>query len=117
MPRALIMGAAGQDGSYLAELLLEKNYEVHGVVRSTTDLSRLQSITGNPALINRRFFLHHGDLADAASIRRIVSETAPDELYHLACQSHVAVSFEQIEPTCESIAIGTLRLLETARAL
>jgi GDPmannose 4,6-dehydratase len=117
MPRALIMGAAGQDGSYLAELLLEKNYEVHGVVRSTTDLSRLQAVTGNPALVNRRFFLHHGDLADAPTIRRIVSETVPDELYHLACQSHVGLSFEQIESTCESIAIGTVRLLELARSL
>ena len=110
MRRALITGIAGQDGSYLAEWLLAKNYEVHGIVRESSCLKRLQ--TGHPQLV-----LHRADLNDPASVRRILNETAPEELYHLGAQSHVGLSFEQAEATCESIAIGTLRLLEMVRAL
>ena len=110
MRRALITGIAGQDGSYLAEWLLAKNYEVHGVVRESSCLKRLQSFS-------HQLILHRADLDHPASLRRILNETSPDELYHLGGPSHVGSSFEQAEATCESIAIGTLRLLEIVRAL
>ncbi len=110
MPRALITGIAGQDGSYLAEWLLARDYEVHGIVRESSCLKRLQSFKA-------RLVLHCADLNDSATVRRILTETAPDEVYHLGGQSHVGLSFEQAEATCESIAIGTLRLLEMIRAL
>ena len=110
MPRAFITGIAGQDGSYLAEWLLAKNYEVHGLVRETTKLQRVQAFQS-------RLVLHRGDLSDASVVRGILREAAPDELYHLGGQSHVGASFEQAEATCESIAMGTLRLLENIRAL
>jgi len=110
MRRALITGIAGQDGSYLAEWLLAKNYEVHGIVRESSCLKRLQSFS-------HQLILHHADLDHPASLRRILNETSPDELYHLGGPSHVGLSFEQAEATCESISIGTLRLLEIVRAL
>src|SRR6185369_873367 len=112
MPRALIIGVAGQDGSYLAELLLEKKYEVHGVARRSTSLDRIQYLHGDAA-----FKIHPADLTDPATLRKVVAETAPDEVYHLAAQSHVGASFEQIESTCEVVGLGTLRLLEAARGL
>ena len=110
MPRALITGIAGQDGSYLAEWLLAKGYEVHGIVRTSTDLKRLRDSRS-------RLTLHHADLGDSPALQRILKETAPDELYHLGGQSHVGQSFEQAEATSQSVAIGTLRLLEIVRAL
>ena len=110
MRRALITGIAGQDGSYLAEWLLAKNYEVHGIVRENSCLNRLQSFS-------HQLILHCADLNHPSSLRRILNETSPDELYHLGGQSHVGLSFEQAEATCESIAIGTLRLLEIIRTL
>jgi GDPmannose 4,6-dehydratase len=119
MPRALITGITGQDGSYLAELLLDKDYEVHGVVRRTSTLerSRLTHLFHNPAIYNRRLFLHYGDLNDPTSLRRILLQTSPEEAYHLAGQSHVGLSFEMVESTCEATAMGTLRLLEMIRDL
>jgi GDPmannose 4,6-dehydratase len=119
MPSALITGITGQDGSYLAELLLQKGYEVHGVVRRTSTLerSRLTHLFHNPAIYNRRLFLHYGDLNDPTSLRRILLETSPEETYHLAGQSHVGLSFEMVESTCEATAMGTLRLLEMIRDL
>jgi GDPmannose 4,6-dehydratase len=115
MPRALITGVAGQDGSYLAELLLEKGYEVHGLARPAghSDRSRLNHLLNDPAILNHRLFLHDGDICDAASLRRVLTATTPDEIYHLAGQSQVGQSFEKIEATCETIGMGTLRLLKT----
>ena len=110
MRRALITGIAGQDGSYLAEWLLAKDYEVHGIVRENTCLKRLQSFS-------HRLTLHRADLNHPSSMRRILNETLPNELYHLGGQSHVGLSFEQAEATGESIAIGTLRLLEIIRTM
>jgi GDPmannose 4,6-dehydratase len=115
MPRALITGISGQDGSYLAELLLEKNYEVHGIVRPTSDCFRLNHLLDNPEIYQRRLFLHQSDLTHSGSIGAILGDTSPDELYHLAGQSHVGRSLEMVEPTCEMTAMGTLRLLEIIR--
>jgi GDPmannose 4,6-dehydratase len=117
MPRALITGITGQDGSYLAELLIEKGYEVHGVVRQTSGLecSRLKDLYQNPAIYNRRLFLHHASLEDSLKLRRILVEAAAEEIYHLASQSHVGLSFEMVESTCDITAMGTLKLLETLR--
>src|SRR5256885_9506471 len=117
MPRALITGITGQDGSYLSEFLLDKGYEVHGVVRPTTVLehSRVAHLYHDPKIYNRRFFLHPTSLEDYGAMRRIVAEAEPDEVYHLAGQSHVGLSFELVESTCELGAIGTLRLLELLR--
>jgi len=115
MPRALITGISGQDGSYLAELLLEKQYEVHGIVRPTSDCFRLKHLLDNPKIHNRHLFLHQSDLAYPSSVGVILSGTSLDELYHLAGQSHVGLSFEMVEPTCEMTALGTLRLLEIIR--
>src|SRR5580704_1961791 len=119
MTRALITGITGQDGSYLTELLLEKGCEVHGVVRRTSSLdrSRLHHLYSDPKIYGRRLFLHYADLDDATSLRRILAKSAPDELYHLAGQSHVGLSFEIPESACEMTALGTLRLLEMARDL
>lgn len=118
MPRALILGITGQDGSYLAELLLEKGYEVHGAVRRTSAInrSRIQHLANDP-IRNKRLFLHYADLTDPTTLRRVLVRSAPDELYHLAGQSHVGLSFEIPESTCELTAIGTLRLLEMIRDL
>jgi GDPmannose 4,6-dehydratase len=116
MKKALITGITGQDGSYLAELLLEKGYEVHGLVRrsSTFNRGRIDHLTLDPAL-SSRFRLHYGDLADGSSLRRVVETVLPDEVYNLAAQSHVRVSFDQPEYTADIVATGTLRLLEAVR--
>lgn len=117
MPKALITGITGQDGSYLTELLLEEGYEVHGVLRSGSSLDRLQSLRDNPGIYNKQLFLHESELSDLATLRRILFEIEPDEIYHLAGQSHVGLSFEIPEATCELTAMGTLRLLELVRGL
>lgn len=119
MSRALITGITGQDGSYLTELLLEKGYDVHGVVRRTSSLerSRLNHLYSNPDIYNRRLFLHYADLDDPTTLRRVLTRVAPHEIYHLAGQSHVGLSFEIAESTCEMTAMGTLRLLEMVRDL
>jgi GDPmannose 4,6-dehydratase len=117
MPRALLTGITGQDGSYLTELLLERGYEVHGVVRPTTVLehSRLEHLYHNAEIYNRRLFLHRTSLDDYGAMRRIIADAQPDEFYHLAGQTHVGLSFELVESTCELSGMGTLRLLELLR--
>lgn len=117
--RALITGVTGQDGSYLAEFLLEKGYEVHGIKRRTSSLNtdRIDHIYKDPHLENCNFFLHYGDLTDSSNLTRILSEIQPDEVYNLGAQSHVAVSFETPEYTADVDAIGALRLLEAIRFL
>ena len=117
--RALLTGITGQDGSYLTEWLLGQGYEVHGIVRrtSTLDRCRLSHLYNDPQTYNRRLFLHYADLDDATPLRRIVLRIAPHEIYHLAGQSHVGLSFEIPESTCEMTAMGTLRLLEIIRDL
>jgi GDPmannose 4,6-dehydratase len=116
---AVITGITGQDGSYLCELLLEKGYTVHGLVRrsSSTRRSRLDQLFYNREVYDRRLFLHYADLEDATTMRRVLMKTEPDELYHLAGQSHVGVSFEIPESTCQFTGMGTLRLLEILRDL
>lgn len=116
---ALITGVTGQDGAYLASLLLEKGYEVHGVKRrsSSFNTGRIEDIYQDPHVDGARFHLHYGDLTDATNLIRIVQETKPTEIYNLAAQSHVAVSFETPEYTANSDGIGTLRLLEAIRIL
>ncbi|GMR17056.1 MAG: GDP-mannose 4,6-dehydratase [Gammaproteobacteria bacterium] len=115
--RALITGITGQDGAYLAELLLEKGYEVHGIKRraSLFNTDRIDHLYSDPHDPERRMILHYGDLTDATNLIRIVQEVQPDEIYNLAAQSHVAVSFETAEYTANSDALGTLRLLEAIR--
>jgi GDPmannose 4,6-dehydratase len=115
--RALITGITGQDGAYLAEFLLEKGYEVHGVKRraSLFNTDRIDHLYSDPHESNRRMILHYGDLTDATNLIRIVQEVQPHEIYNLAAQSHVAVSFETAEYTANSDALGTLRLLEAIR--
>ncbi|CAM3223844.1 GDP-mannose 4,6-dehydratase [Stackebrandtia soli] len=115
---ALITGISGQDGSYLAELLLDKGYEVHGIVRrsSTINTSRLDEIYQDPHESNRRLFLHYGDITDASMLTNIVRDVAPDEVYNLAAQSHVRVSFDIPDYTGDVTALGTIRLLEAIRA-
>jgi GDPmannose 4,6-dehydratase len=117
--RALITGVTGQDGSYLAEFLLEKGYEVHGIKRraSSFNTERVDHIFQDPHSQNNRFNLHYGDLTDSSNLTRIISEVKPDEVYNLGAQSHVAVSFEAPEYTADVGAIGTLRLLEAIRFL
>ena len=117
--RALITGITGQDGSYLAELLLDKDYEVHGIKRRSSSLntSRIDHLYQEPHRENRNFFLHYGDLTDTSNLVRLIEEIRPDEIYNLAAQSHVAVSFESPEYTADVDAIGTLRLLEAIRFL
>jgi GDPmannose 4,6-dehydratase len=116
-PTALITGITGQDGSYLAELLLGKGYAVHGLVRRTSNLlrSRIEHLRNDPAIYGHTFFLHYSDLSDATTLRRIFRTVQPAEVYHLAGQSHVGLSFEIPESTCEEVAISTLRLLEICR--
>jgi GDPmannose 4,6-dehydratase len=116
---ALVTGITGQDGSYLAELLLEKGYEVHGIKRraSLFNTQRIDHIYQDGMAGNARLFLHYGDLSDSASLTRILAEVQPDEIYNLAAQSHVAVSFEAPEYTSDICALGTLRLLEAIRFL
>ena len=119
MKKALITGITGQDGSYLAELLLDKDYEVHGIKRraSLFNTQRVDHIYEDPHVENSRFRLHYGDLTDSSNLTRILSEVRPDEVYNLGAQSHVAVSFEAPEYTADVDAIGTLRLLEAIRFL
>ena len=118
-PRALITGITGQDGSYLAELLLAKGYEVHGIKRrsSVFNTSRIDHIYEDPHEPNPKLKLHFGDLADSSNLTRLIEETRPDEVYNLGAQSHVAVSFETPEHTADVGALGTLRLLEAIRFL
>ena len=116
---ALITGITGQDGAYLAEFLLNKGYIVHGIKRraSLFNTSRIDHLYRDPHLEGVRFFLHHGDLTDSSNLIRIVQQTNPDEIYNLAAQSHVAVSFESPEYTADVDAVGTLRMLEAIRIL
>jgi GDPmannose 4,6-dehydratase len=116
---ALITGVTGQDGSYLAELLLEKGYEVHGIKRRSSSLNteRVDHIYQDSHEMNQKFFLHYGDLTDSSNLTRIINDVQPDEVYNLGAQSHVAVSFECPEYTADVDAIGTLRLLEAIRFL
>lgn len=117
--RALISGVTGQDGAYLAEFLLAKGYEVHGIKRraSSFNTKRIDHLYRDPHERGVRLFLHHGDVTDSSSLIRIMQQTQPDEVYNLAAQSHVAVSFEQPEYTADTNALGTLRLLEAIRIL
>src|SRR5881628_1440743 len=115
--RALITGITGQDGSYLAELLLSKGYEVHGLIRraSTFNTGRLEPIYDDPHSGRARLFLHYGDLSDASALARLVGQIQPAEIYNLAAQSHVRVSFDSPEYTTDIVATGTVRLLEAIR--
>ena len=119
MRTALITGVTGQDGAYLARLLLLKGYEVHGIKRRSSmfNTQRVDGIYADPHDVHARFHLHYGDLTDATNLIRIIQETQPDEIYNLAAQSHVQVSFETPEYTANSDAVGTLRLLESLRIL
>jgi len=120
MPKvALITGVTGQDGAYLAEFLLKKGYVVHGVKRraSLFNTDRIDHLYQDPHVEHRNFILHYGDLTDATNLIRIVQEVQPDEIYNLAAQSHVMVSFETPEYTANSDAMGTLRILEGIRSL
>jgi GDPmannose 4,6-dehydratase len=115
--KALITGITGQDGSYLAELLLEKGYEVHGIVRraSTFNTKRIDHLFENPEIGNKTFFIHHGDLTDSSNLNRLIQKIQPDEIYNLGAQSHVQVSFEVPEYTADVDGVGTLRLLDAIR--
>ncbi len=119
MKKALITGITGQDGSYLAEFLLTKGYEVHGIKRRSSlfNTQRVDHIYEDPHIENSRFHLHYGDLSDSSNLTRIISQVQPDEVYNLGAQSHVAVSFEAPEYTADVDALGTLRLLEAIRFL
>ena len=116
---ALITGVTGQDGAYLAELLLEKGYEVHGIKRRSSlfNTDRIDHLYQDPHVKDRRFILHHGDLTDSTSLIRIIQQVQPDEIYNLAAQSHVAVSFEEPEYTANADGVGALRILEAIRIL
>src|SRR6187399_2761659 len=116
---ALITGVTGQDGAYLAELLLKKGYEVHGIKRraSSFNTTRIDHLYQDPHLDARNFILHYGDMTDSSNLIRIVQQVQPDEIYNLAAQSHVAVSFEEPEYTANADGIGALRLLEAIRIL
>jgi GDPmannose 4,6-dehydratase len=116
---ALITGITGQDGAYLAEFLLDKGYTVHGVKRRTSlfNTDRIDHLYQDPHEKGRRFILHHGDMTDSSSLVHIIEQSRPDEIYNLAAQSHVAVSFEEPEYTADADALGTLRLLEAIRIL
>ncbi len=119
MKKALITGITGQDGAYLAEFLLEKGYEVHGIKRRTSlfNTDRIDHLYQDPHDVDRRFILHHGDLTDSSSLMRVIQQVLPDEIYNLAAQSHVAVSFEEPEYTANVDALGALRVLEAIRIL
>jgi len=116
---ALITGVTGQDGAYLAELLLDKGYEVHGIKRRTSlfNTDRIDHLFHDPHEQGKPFYLHHGDMTDSSSLIRIIQQVQPDEIYNLAAQSHVAVSFEEPEYTANSDALGVLRILEAVRIL
>lgn len=119
MRRAVITGITGQDGSYLTELLLEKGYEVHGIVRraSVVQRQRLDHLTSDPAVYGQQLFLHYCDLSDVTTLRRLLVKVQPNEMYHLAGQSHVGLSFQIPESTCHDTAMGTLHILEIIRDL
>ncbi len=119
MKKALITGITGQDGAYLAEFLLNKDYEVHGIKRRSSlfNTDRIDHLYQDPHEDNQRFFLHYGDLTDSSSLIRIIQQIQPDEIYNLAAQSHVQVSFEEPEYTANSDALGALRILEAIRIL
>ncbi|AQR96996.1 GDP-mannose 4,6-dehydratase [Clostridium saccharoperbutylacetonicum] len=115
--RALITGITGQDGSYLTEFLLEKGYEVHGIIRrhSMISTTRIDYLFEDPEIGNKSLFLHYGDLTDSSNLNRVLEKVKPDEIYNLAAQSHVAVSFEVPEYTAEATGVGTLRLLDAIK--
>jgi GDPmannose 4,6-dehydratase len=117
MKKALITGITGQDGSYLTEFLLEKGYEVHGIIRraSTFNTKRIDHLFNDPEIGNKKLFLHYGDLTDSSNINRLIDKISPNEIYNLGAQSHVQVSFEVPEYTADVDAIGTLRLLDTIK--
>jgi len=117
MKKALITGITGQDGSYLAELLLEKGYEVHGIIRraSTFNTARIDHLYADPHINGVRMFLHYGDLSDSVNLVKLLYNLAPDEIYHLGAQSHVRVSFDIPEYTSDVTALGTIRILEAIR--
>lgn len=117
MKRALITGITGQDGSYLAELLLDKGYEVHGIIRraSTFNTARIDHLYQDPHVNGVRLFLHYGDVGDASNVRKVLTKVQPDEVYHLAAQSHVRVSFDTPEYTGDVTGLGTTRVLEALR--
>ncbi|MBC7742936.1 MAG: GDP-mannose 4,6-dehydratase [Bdellovibrionaceae bacterium] len=119
MKKALITGVTGQDGAYLAEFLLSKNYEVHGMKRRTSlfNTDRIDHLFKDPHLPDQKLILHHGDMTDSSSLLRIIQLVQPDEIYNLAAQSHVAVSFEEPEYTANSDGLGALRILEAIRIL
>src|SRR5437868_12706187 len=119
MKKALVTGVTGQDGAYLAEFLLRKGYEVHGIKRRTSlfNTDRIDHLYEDPHIEGRRLILHYGDMTDSTSLIRVVQQVQPDEIYNLAAQSHVAVSFEEPEYTANADAVGTLRLLEAMRIL
>ena len=119
MKKALITGITGQDGAYLAEFLLKKGYEVHGIKRraSLLNTDRIDHLYEDPHESHRRLILHYGDMTDSTSLIHILQEVQPDEIYNLAAQSHVKVSFEEPEYTANSDALGPLRLLEAMRIL
>jgi GDPmannose 4,6-dehydratase len=119
LKKALITGITGQDGSYLAEFLLEKGYEVHGIKRrsSSYNTARIDHIFQDPHMVSNNFYLHYGDLSDSSNLTRLISDIEPDEIYNLGAQSHVAVSFESPEYTADIDAIGTLRILEAIHFL
>ncbi len=119
MPKALITGITGQDGSFLAEFLLEKGYEVHGIIRrsSSFNTARIEHLYQDPHVRNTKLFLHYGDLTDSTNLIRLLQQIQPDEIYNLGAQSHVKVSFETPEYTANSDALGTLRLLEAIHLL
>ena len=119
MKKALITGVTGQDGAYLSELLLGKGYQVHGIKRRTSlfNTDRIDHLYQDPHEPNQRFVLHHGDMTDSSSLMRIIQQVLPDEIYNLAAQSHVGVSFEEPEYTADSDGIGALRILEAIRIL
>ncbi|MCL4539957.1 MAG: GDP-mannose 4,6-dehydratase [Bacteroidetes bacterium] len=115
--KALITGITGQDGSYLAELLLEKGYEVHGIIRrsSSFNTGRIDHLYNDPEILNKKLFLHYGDVTDTSNLNRLLEKVGPEEIYNLAAQSHVKVSFEIPEYTAEVDAVGTLRFLDAIR--
>lgn len=117
MKKALISGITGQDGSYLAEILLEKGYEVHGIIRrsSSFNTGRIDHLYNNPDILGKKLFLHYGDVTDTSNLNRLLEKIHPDEIYNLAAQSHVKVSFEIPEYTAEVDAMGTLRFLDAIR--
>ena len=117
MKKALITGITGQDGSYLAEFLLDRGYEVHGIIRraSTFNTERIDHLSFNPQIGDKKFFLHYGDLTDSSNLNRLLKRINPNEIYNLAAQSHVKISFEIPEYTADVDAIGTLRLLDAIR--